>query len=416
MMTDAVRRRAIFVFFIVVALAAIANGMSDAVMSNYYKDAYNVTASQRGFIEFPRETPGALCAILIAALSALGDIRISVIAHTLAAAALLVLGLFTPTYALMLVFLFFYSMGTHLFLPVQDAICMSLAEPEFIGRRMGQYTSIKAAFSFVAAGAVFFGFRSGVFDFTKQLKLNFVIGAAAFALAAVATVALLKTVSPPKAAAKKFQLVLRKEYKYYYMLTVLGGVQKQITLVFGSWVVVDMLDKGADVMAMLYIVANFICIFFMRVFGKWMDKLGIKSMMFLDGFLFVGVYIVYGLAVWSVSSEIVPLAVSTAAIYALFIGDRLATQAGVVKSVYLRSIAWNPAEVSAVLSTGTSLDHIVTVFAGMAGGLVWDHWGGHWVFFMAATISIGNVIVAMLVKPDEEKALAMEMREKLGVS
>jgi len=413
-MTEATRRKALMLFFIVAALSALATGMAEPVMSSYYKDAYQVTAVQRGFIEFPRETPGMLCAVLIAMLSTLGDIRIALISHVLAAVGLGVLGLFTPAYAVMLTFLFIFSMGTHLFMPVQDAIGMSLAEPGYVGRRMGQYASVRAGLSFFAAGVVFIGFRAGVFDFTHTLKLNFVIGAAAFGLATLFTLLLLRTVKPPKAASKKFKLILRKQYKYYYLLTVLGGVQKQIALVYGSWVVIELLGKGADTLALLYIAANFLCIFFMRALGGWIDRFGIKKMMFLDAFTFIGVYVVYGTAVWSIESAFLPKALAAGAIYTLFVADRLSMQVGMVKSVYLRSIAWDPKEVSAVLSTGTSFDHIVTIFAGAAGGLIWEHWGSHWVFFVAAAFSIGNVVIAALVKPEEEQTFAQKMREQLA--
>ncbi|HWP79994.1 MAG TPA: MFS transporter [Candidatus Acidoferrum sp.] len=413
-MTEEARRRALVLFFAVVALAALAAGMAEPVMASYYKEAYHVTAVQRGFIEFPRETPGMLCAVLIAALSTLGDIRIALISHILTAIGLGVLGLFTPAYGVMLTFLFVYSMGTHLFMPVQDAIGMSLAEPGYVGRRMGQYASVKAGLSFFAAGVVFVGFRAGFFDFTRTTKLNFVIGGAASVLAALFTALLVHTVGPQTAASKKFKLTYRRQYKYYYLLTVLGGVQKQIALVYGSWVVIELLGKGADTLAMLYIVANFLCIFFMRALGGWIDRFGIKKMMFLDAFTFIGVYVVYGLAVWSIEDAAISRALAAGAIYVLFVADRLSMQVGMVKSVYLRSIAWDPKEVSAVLSTGTSFDHIVTIFAGAAGGLIWEHWGSHWVFFVAAAFSVGNVLIAAIVKPEEEQAFAANMREQLA--
>ncbi len=413
-MDEQTRRKALTVFFIIVALAAFANGMSESTLSSYFKETYDVTAVQRGFIEIPRETPGVLCAIIVAALSSLGDIRIAFIAHILAAVNLAVMGLFTPTFGVMLIFLFFSSVGFHLNLPLQDAIGLSLCEQSQVGRRMGQFASTKSIFSFIAAGLVLVGFRVGFFDFKRDIKLNFVVAAISYTLAAIMMLYLLKLVAPKKAPKKKFQLIFRKQYKFYYMLTILGGVQKQIIIVFGTWVVLDILGKGADTMAMLYIAANFISIFFMRALGKWLDKFGIKLMLFADAFSFVGVYLLYGFAVLWITTGDVPVEIATAVIYALFIADRLSMNMGMIKSVYLRSIVWNPKEVSATLSTGITLDHIVTIFAGMAGGFIWEYWGSHWVFFMAAAFSLGNVVIAVLVQPQREKELAIEMREKLA--
>lgn len=399
-------------YMAVIALVALGNGFADSILANYFKDAYQVDAVQRGFIEFPRELPGFLCALAIAALSALGDIRASMVAQALGVVGLTVLGLFTPAFGVMLVFLFFYSSGIHLFLPLSDSIGMSLAEPDRIGKRMGQYNAVKQAVGFIAALLVFFGFRLGWFSFSTPIKPTFLIAAVCFALA-FAALALLnrRTDGPQTVQKRKFRLVFRKEYKYYYMLTVVRGVQKQIAFVYGTWVIVDLLSKGADVTAMLAIVSSFICIFFMTALGKWMDKFGIKKMMYVDALTFISVYVLYGIVVMGLTSGTLPTAGwPVLLVYALFILDRLSMQIGMVNAIYLRSIALDESEVTATLSTGVSLDHIVSILAAMAGGFVWQYWGSHWLFFIAAFLSLVNIVVAWLVKPEQERAHALEVR------
>jgi len=51
----------VFLFFVLVAAVALGNGLSDGVYSNYFKEVYQITAFQRGLIEFPRELPGLCC-------------------------------------------------------------------------------------------------------------------------------------------------------------------------------------------------------------------------------------------------------------------------------------------------------------------------------------------------------------------
>jgi len=88
---------------------------------------------------------------------------------------------------------------------------------------------------------------------------------------------------------------------------------------------------------------------------------------------------------------------------------------GMVKSIYLRSIAWNHDEVTSILSMGISLDHVVSILAAFAGGYVWSQWGSHWVFFLAAVFSLGNLYVAYRVQPDQEKEVAEKMRVELPI-
>lgn len=78
-------------------------------------------------------------------------------------------------------------------------------------------------------------------------------------------------------------------------------------------------------------------------------------------------------------------------------------QIGVVKSVYLRSIAVNPEEITSQLSAGLSLDHVVAIIAAQISGVVWMLFGPQWVFFTAAFFSLGNLFVAWKIPKDQPK-------------
>ena len=407
-------RPEVLMFFILISAVSLGNGLSDGVYSNYFKEVYHITAFQRGFIEFPRELPGLLCAVVIGTLGFLGDLRVAFIAQICAVIGVTMLGLLTPSFGVMLIFLFINSMGMHLFMPLQDAIGMSLAEQNQIGRRMGQYSSVRAAFSLIGALLVFFGFRTGLFAFDTSIKWVFIVAAGAFLCAMAMAAVMIKRLKPQKTARRKVKLVLRKQYRYYYLLTILHGVQKQIAYVYGTWIIVDLLLKKADTLALLTIVVGFISIFFFNRLGRWMDKFGIKRMMYVDALTFIGVYIIYGFVVWGITSEIIPNhGLSIWIVYLLFISDRLSMQFGMVNSIYLRSIAWDHDEVTSTLSMGISLDHVVSILAAIAGGYVWTKWGSQWVFFLAAAFSLGNLFVANRVQPDKEKAVAEKMRGML---
>ncbi len=399
-------RKDMLLFFILVMAAAMGNGLSDAIYGNYFKEAYQVTTAQRGFIEFPRELPGMLCALVMGSLAMLGDLKASLIAQVLAFGGLTALGLMTPSFGVMLVFLFINSMGMHLFMPLQDSVGMALAEPNQVGRRMGQYASARTAVGFVAGVIVFFGFRSGVFSFVTPVKSVFLLGSASFLIAIIASVLLIRHTKRQPVARPRFRLLFRKQYKLFYLLTVLYGVQKQIAYVFGSWVVIELLRKGADVMSLLIIASSFFGILFTRYVGRWMDAFGVKRMMLANALSFILVYSLYGFVVWGITSRVLPEGGwPVMVVYSLFVLDRLSMQLGIVKSIYLRSIAVNDDEVTAALSTGISLDHIVAIIAAQLSAAVWVYWGAQWVFFIAAFLSLGNLFVAIRL-PSAKKAKA----------
>ena len=74
----------------------VSAGLSDSVYGNYFKEAFQVTTTQRAFIEIPREMPGLLCALVIAWLSAWGDARSSVVAQLCSFVGLFALAVLAP--------------------------------------------------------------------------------------------------------------------------------------------------------------------------------------------------------------------------------------------------------------------------------------------------------------------------------
>lgn len=53
------------IYFLILALTALSYSLSSDIFANYFKDAYNITALQRGLIEFPREFPGVVLIFVV---------------------------------------------------------------------------------------------------------------------------------------------------------------------------------------------------------------------------------------------------------------------------------------------------------------------------------------------------------------
>ncbi len=392
------------IYFAVLAFTALALGFSNDIISNYFKDAYAVSAYQRGLIEFPRETPGMLCGFVVAALAGLGDIRIAIVAQIFSLIGITALGLSTPAFSVMLIFLFVNSLGLHLMMPVQDSIGMRLASRDNLGKRMGQFKGTSTGFQMVAAIFVFFGFRLGFFSFTRTVKWTFLIAALLLAgvLALLVVLDRRTRALGLKRKREPFRLVFRKEYRYYYTLVVMYGVQKQIMMVYGPWVIIELLGKKADTLALLGIFGAFIGIFFIPALGRALDRFGVKAMLYLDALSFIGVYLVYGLAADGYASGALPVVGWPVLIaYAIFIFDRMSTQMGFVRTIYLKSIAVDPADITPSLSLGISMDHVVSILCAYTGGIVWTLWGPQYIFYLAAALSLVNLFVAIRVKIPE---------------
>lgn len=417
-------RRSILIFSVALAFAALAAGMSDQLMSNYFKDAYLVTTFQRGLIEFPRELPGILVIFVVSLLASFGSMRLAMLAQGLAIFGLVVLGFLTPPFAVMLVFLFIYSLGGHIWYPLQDSIAMRLIHDENnAGRTIGRFKGVSTAFTMVASIGVFLGFRYKLFSFTTPVKTIFLLAACMLLVVMAALVLLRRTLKPvssesarpgqpaaePTVPVRKFRFVFRREYKYYYILAIVFGVQKQIMFVYGPWVLIELLGKKADTISLLGVIGAFIGIFFIPALGRWLDRFGIKKMLYIDAFSFIGVYIAYGLLSSGFSSGLLPKAgLPVILAGALFVVDRMSMQMGLIRSLYMRSIALKTEDIAPTLTLGQSMDHVVSIVFATLGGVIWSAWGPQYIFFMAAGFSMLNFMVAVKAKINDPKAAVHE--------
>ncbi len=385
-------------FLVAISLAALSTKLVAVVLSNYLKTVYHVTALQRGFIELPRELPGILTVFVIVLLARYSNINIAIVAQILSIIGIGLLGFFKPVYGVMLFLVFVNSMGQHLAMPAVDSISISLSEKDEMGKNMGRYKGVYTAFTMVAGLIVFFGFKSGFFSFERDFVGVYLL-AAAIGIGAVAIYIKLRKQVTSIVGEKKMRFVYRKEYKYYYGLVILYGLQKQIMLVFSPWVIISFFEKGPDTIAILTIIGSFIGMFFIPKLGIWIDKFGIKKLLYVDAWSYVIVYLAFALTLTAINanafhSTTLPLII----IYIIFILDKMSNQMGLIRTLYLKSISVDPADVTSTLSFGLALDHVVSISAAISAGYIWATLGARYIFFILAAVSLLNVYIAYKVE------------------
>ena len=387
------------IFLVISALIGLAMGLSDSILANYFKEAYNVNAQERGFIELPRELPGVLSIVFIAALSFLKSKRIAFVAQMAAAFGLIVLGVWRPSFGVMLFFLFIFSSGMHMYVPLGDSIGLSLAKEQNMGLMMGRFNSIRMAFLMIAGIVTFIGFRVGWFTFETPVWV-FIISAVFFVAAGILLFILAKMYdSRDNDEPLDNRFVFRKEYMRYYVICALFGSRKQIMFVYSPWVLIELLDFKADTMSILAVIGSLIGVFFMPVVGRWIDRFGVKKIMILEALAFVAIYVAYGiLSRWVNTQAVVLTGLVMILVYLLNIVDKMTAQFGMVRAIYMRAIAIVPEDVTPSLSFGMSIDHVIGITGSFVCGAIWMNFGPEYVFVLAALVSLANLIVANGIK------------------
>ena len=393
-------RRAIFVYMVIVALIGFGLGLSDHLFANYFRDAHHVDAFQRGLLEIPREMPGIITMFILSTLAFWGDKRLSLLAHALNAIGILALALLHPSFHVMIFFLFINSLGMHMFFPLYDSLGMSLASKGNYGKALGKFNAIRMGSSMLAGVLVFFGFRQGIFSFTTRIIVNFLIAGILFAAAFVLTIYLMRLT--PDSHPKKSHFVFRKAYIKFYMLAALFGGRKQIMLVFGPWILIELLDFGAEYIALLMITGFALSIFILPLIGRWIDKYGAAQIMIIEVALFFVIYLGYGVVsagIYEGFMRGLPFVVAVTILINVL--DRIIWNFGMARSIYMRSIAILPEDVTPTLATGMALDHMFSILSAILCGWIWWAIGPQYVFLFSSILAVVQLLVALRVKKDQ---------------
>ena len=410
-------QKAILVFMVISALYGLSAGLSDSVLANYFKEAYNADAQQRGFIELPRELPGILSIITLAAIAPLGTLMSSRITLALYFGGILTLAFVRPGFTAMLAILFVYSLGMHMFMPLNDGIGISLAVKGNTGRLLGRFKSVTMAFSMVAGIIVFFGYKSGLFSYETPVVV-FILSAVAV-LAVIILFGMMRNDLPSQRENRgrrdirsffqtlKDNMVFRKEYTRYYVICALFGGRKQIMFVYSPWVLIELLGFKTENMAILGMIGALIGVFFMPIVGRLIDRYGTRKVMIVEALSFIFIYVAYGgLSRWvNVQGDAVVLAgFAMLLVYLLNIIDRMTAQFAMVRTIYIQSIAIRKEDVTSSLTVGMAIDHIVSILGSLACGAVWYNFGPEYVFVIAGLLSLLNLLVANGIKPQPKAA------------
>lgn len=367
-----------------------ASGIYSTVFNNYLNDVYNLTTSIRGVLELPREMPGALVMVVLGLLAFLGDIRIAIVSMLACVVGLAGLGFFTPSFGIMIVWLAIYSMGQHLYMPVNPAIGMALSESGNYGARLGLYSAYMLTATIVGYGAVWVGFRY----FGMDYNTSFAISAVLYAFAAVIFGMMKK--SAAKRAKPKF--IFRKRYTLFYALSLVNGGRKQIFLTFAPWVLIQVYQLNVSTFAIFGVIIAFASIGTRTMVGWAIDHLGERFVLTVEAvILFV---ICFG---YTFSGDVLPGNIALVFMAACYIIDSSMSVVEMARSTYVRKIALCPEDVSPTLSTGISLDHLVAMTVPALGGLVWAAAGadGYRYIFMAdAVFAAANFFLARKIKID----------------
>lgn len=389
-MTTLLRRlagmpRELKVFVVASLVMGIAYSVYDSTFNNFLNDRFALSGTQRTFLELPRELPGVIAIFVSAVLWFLCSRRLGAWALLIGGAGAVLIGFVSPSYYFMVIWLFIYSLGQHVFMPLASSIGMELAAEGKTGRRLGQLNALR---NFAAIGGsflVFLGFKYLHFNY----HVTFILTALGLSLAA----ALMFMMKPQKTQRAGIFLKPHKEYTLYYILAVLYGTRKQLFITFAPWVLVTVFNEPTSTLATLITIGGIVGILFQPLLGWMVDHWGERIVLSAEAILLVVVCVGYGFA-----KSAFPGVVAFIVVCACYLLDQMLMSVNMARATFMKKIALRNEDVQPTLTLGMSLDHVVSITIALLGGIIWDKLGYQYVFLMGAGIALLNLVAALQVK------------------
>ena len=391
-------------FLGVLALWGISFGLYRGIQDNYLAEIIHITPFERGIVEFFREMPGLLVVVILALMykftaSRIFKIGIGIMAGGMAGLLLSSSSPFFMTKIFVVVFMVIFSTGEHIIMPVRSTISMDFAKRDKTGASLGISNSISQLgniLGFVLVTVLFIVLAGRGIERTDVLGYRIVF-ASSFALctaAALVVIALKETTL----SAHHRRFYFARKFRKFYMLEVFYGARKQIFITFAPYVLIVHYGADPSIMSILFAICAGFGILLSPLIGKLIDKVGYKLVMVVDTIILVFVCLLYGF-----SHRLFPHNIAFLVVCINYILDSIISMGSMAANVYVQRIASNQEEVTATLSTGISVNHIISIFIALMGGWIWAVTGIEFLFTLSAILGLINSIYAATIKKTEEE-------------
>lgn len=370
----------------------ITQGLYDTTFNNYLNDIFHISSKVRGYLEFPREFPGFMVAVVSAVLMFMADVRMLGLAIIMVSIGLTGQSLYglgnEPMFGFMVANMLIWSAGMHLFMPLSNTVSLRLAEPGKIGTSLGICNGANNIAYIVGCALIWLLIGCWKLEYSWIFKLAAVSGLLAATCA-------FKMKKPPQATNQKgFRLVFRKEYTLFYWLNILFGARKQVFLTFAPWVLVKIYHQPPTIIATLLLIASVLGIFLKPWLGRMIDAIGEKKILTAESIILIFVCIGYGYAGHFGLGKF-----SIYPVYICFIIDNLLMAVTMARTTYLHKNLVKSDDLTPTLSMGITMDHAVAMTIPMLGGILWEALGFEAIFLVAAGIAGINIFAASKMKP-----------------
>ncbi len=376
------------VFLLSVLITGISYGLYKGMLDNFMAEIVGMSEADRGVTEFFRELPGVMLVLILAAFY-----MFSVETMYKAGAVVMLIGLamhasLPATKVFTTLAICMYALGEHIQLGLKSTLTLKYSKGDNGGTALGVQNAVSQIGTLVGYIVIIAAFSLAS---ANQPYTVFFICAAA--LAALSMLFSLKISGRSETDATKRRFYFSRKYTKYYMLEMFYGARKQVFITFGPYVLIMMYGASTAVISLLFAISAIACFFASPIVGRIIDRIGYKTVMVADTLILVIVCFFYGFA-----HHIFPRDIAFIVCCINYVLDAVISLSAMASNVYVKDLADNAEEVKATISTGVSINHVITVFIALFGGWVWQTLGIELLFIVSAVLGLLNSAYAATIK------------------
>ncbi|MBQ7063948.1 MAG: MFS transporter [Firmicutes bacterium] len=380
-------------FFISIITFGLAYGLYKGVIDNYLAEIVGMSEFDKGVSEFFRELPGLMLIFILALLYMFSAEKIYKIGAFIMLAGMAAQSVVPASRVLVILCMFVYSLGEHMQLGMRNSMSLQYSREGRNGEALGlqnaaQHIGTLAGYLIIVG--TFFVVKAS----QEMYRVVFAVSAAIIALGCFSS---LRITGSSATDPNKRRFYFRKKFTKYYMLEVFYGARKQVFFTFGPYVLILFYGANAQTISLLFAISA-ICGFIASPFvGKIIDRFGYKAVMISDTLILVIVCFFYGFA-----HHIFPRDVAFIICCVNYVLDSIISLASMASNVYVQDISDSPDEVRATISTGVSVNHLITIFIALFGGWIWKTLGIETLFIISAVLGLCNSAYAATIKTGKQ--------------
>ena len=371
-----------------VLITGLSYGLYKGMLDNFLAEVVGMGEMDRGVTEFFRELPGIALVFILAVFYMLS-------AETMfkAGAVIMLIGMamhaiLPPTKVLATLAICCYSLGEHIQLGMKSTLSLQYAKEGRGGAAQGIQNSVNQVGTLVGYMVIVAAFS--LIPSNQPYTLFFALAAGLLGLSMLCA---FRISGKSQTDSHRRRFYFHKKYTKYYMLEMFYGARKQVFFTFGPYVLILFYGADAATVSLLFAVSAIACFFASPIVGRIIDKVGYKAVMVADTLILVIVCFFYGFAHHLFSMEVAFIVCCIN-----YVLDSIISLASMAANNYVQDLADSPDETKATISTGVSINRVITIFIALFGGWIWQTLGIETLFIASAILGLCNSAYAASIK------------------